>query len=235
LGFFKFLKRENKKEDFNELDLPPLPPMESGHPSDDFDKLPELPELPDWEKDLNSQGDNFPKFDFPEMKDDSSMQDHDQMPNFPEFPKMDDEEPQPLPDFPQISSQASSMQQEPMQMESAEETEQKHAEPYAELPARGKDEAQPASYPKPGGRLFTREKLWEKPSGKTIYVKVDNFKAMLGTISIVRNDLKKSDGSLTKLENIKASKDKSFDKVKSSLDDMQKKLIFIDKTLFKGE
>jgi len=41
LGFFKFLKRENKKEDFNELDLPPLPPMESGHPSDDFDKLPE--------------------------------------------------------------------------------------------------------------------------------------------------------------------------------------------------
>ena len=84
-----------------------------------------------------------------------------------------------------------------------------------------------------GRRLFAHEKRREIP--KTIYVRVDNFKATLGSINIVRSDLRKSEEALTKLENIKSSKDKSFDKIKSSLDDLQKKLIFIDKTLFKGD
>ena len=51
----------------------------------------------------------------------------------------------------------------------------------------------------------------------------------------MRSDLKKSEEVLNKLEGIKNSKDKSFDKMRASLDDLQKKLIFIDKTLFKGE
>ena len=51
---------------------------------------------------------------------------------------------------------------------------------------------------------------------------------------MTRNDLRKSEEALMKFENIKNAKDKSFDKVKSSLEDLQKKLIFIDKTLFKG-
>ena len=73
------------------------------------------------------------------------------------------------------------------------------------------------------------------PAARTIYVKVDKFKAALGCINIVRSDLRKSEEALAKLENIKQSKDKSFDIAKSYLDDLQKKIIFIDKTLFKGE
>ena len=75
----------------------------------------------------------------------------------------------------------------------------------------------------------------ERPNVKTIYIRIDNFKATLGSINIVRSDLRKSEEALNKLETLKSSKDRSFDKVKVSIDDLQKKLIFIDKTLFKGE
>ena len=68
-----------------------------------------------------------------------------------------------------------------------------------------------------------------------MYVRVDKFKAALQNIGIIRGNLRKSEEAVMKLENIKNAKDRSFDKVKSSLDDLQKKLIFVDKTLFKGE
>ena len=51
----------------------------------------------------------------------------------------------------------------------------------------------------------------------------------------VEQELKKSEELIMKLESIKNSKDKSFDKMKSSLEDLQHKLIFIDKTLFEGD
>jgi len=75
----------------------------------------------------------------------------------------------------------------------------------------------------------------QRPAARTVYVRVEDFKAMLGTINIIRNDLRKSDEALMKLENIKNSKDKSFDRIKLHLDDLQKKLIFVDKTLFEEE
>ena len=72
-------------------------------------------------------------------------------------------------------------------------------------------------------------------SGTSMYVRVDKFKAAIGSINVIRSDLKKSEDALMKLENIKVAKDRNFEKVRSSLDDLQKKIIFIDKTLFKGE
>ena len=70
---------------------------------------------------------------------------------------------------------------------------------------------------------------------KEVYVRVDRFKAVLDSISMIRSSARKSDESLIRLESIKNSKDRAFDRVKSSLADLQKKLIFIDKTLFKGD
>ena len=52
---------------------------------------------------------------------------------------------------------------------------------------------------------------------------------------MIRSDLRKSEEALLKLEQMKGAKDRSYDKFKASLDDLQKKLIFIDKTLFKGD
>jgi len=217
VGFLKFLKRE-KKDTLDELDLPPAPP-----PLEGFEEnMPELPNFPDFGNEKIS-GMKMPNLDFPEEE--KSIQDFSKentMPEFPSFPEMDEN---PMP----IQPVSSNLQiPEPLSM----------TEPEPEQEEISEEQPIPSdTYPKMAGRLFSQEKriLRERPSAKTIYVSVDNFKATLGSINMVRSDLRKSEQALMKLESIKNAKDKSFDKMKSSLDDLQRKLIFVDKTLFKGE
>ena len=64
---------------------------------------------------------------------------------------------------------------------------------------------------------------------------LDFLKDDIHIIGFDGGNLKKSEEALMKMESIKNAKDKSFDNVKSSLEDLQRKLIFVDKTLFKGE
>ena len=52
---------------------------------------------------------------------------------------------------------------------------------------------------------------------------------------MARGNLRKSEEALAKMESIKSAKDKSFDKIRASLDDLQKKLVYVDKILFKGD
>ena len=87
----------------------------------------------------------------------------------------------------------------------------------------------------PAAKKPVQEKVARMPFGTSLYIRVDKFKATLGSINVLRNDLKKADEALMKLENIKVSEEKSISRMKSSLDDLQKKLVFIDKTLFEGE
>lgn len=68
-----------------------------------------------------------------------------------------------------------------------------------------------------------------------IYLRIDKFKIALNNISIIRNDLKKADNALIKLSEIKTEEDKEFEKWYNVVGDIQKKLIFVDKTIFKGE
>ena len=227
MGFLKFLKR-GKRESLDELDLPPAPP-----PLEGFEEnLPELPELPDFEEKISAPEHGMEeemKFDFPEAQD-LGKEDFPGM-NFPEERIADSSETPKFPDFqeieekPPISYIRAPMPQAPQPVIPAVSEPQQ--EPEEEKPGFAPE------FPRMGRRLFAHEKRREIP--KTIYVRVDNFKATLGSINIVRSDLRKSEEALMKLENIKNSKDKSFDKIRTSLDDLQKKLIFIDKTLFKGD
>lgn len=214
MGFLKFLKRE-KKSDLDELDLPPAPPSLEGFEENEMQDFPEFPE----EK-ISAPKEQ--KFGFGREE----MPLENEMLEMPELPEMEERpvamQPKaPVPSMPPISA------------------------PAHQAPQPAKEEIVPeeprftplGAYPKMERRLFSQEKkiLRERPSGKTIYVKVEKFKAALGSISLVRSDLRKSEDALGKLESIKSSKDKSFDKVMASLDDLQKKLIFIDKTLFKED
>ena len=93
MGFLKFLKRERKKESFDELDLPPAPPLlgdsetELGYGFED--KLPELPEFPDFGKKISAPTD-MPKFDFPEEK--FLDINKEEIPDF-NFPEIEEEKP----------------------------------------------------------------------------------------------------------------------------------------------
>ena len=223
VGFLKFLKRE-KKDTLDELDLPPAPPSLEGFE----DSMPELPDFPDFgDEKISAPKEEMPKFDFPEEEQNAPALGKEDPMEFPSFPEME-EKPMPIQPFnmPQQFPEPQPMP-EPEQNIIAEEQ-----------PAEEEQEAMPSeAYPKAAGRLFSHEKraLRQRPTSKTIYVSVDNFKATLGSINMVRSDLRKSEEALMKLESIKNAKDKSFDKMKSSLDDLQRKLIFVDKTLFKGE
>lgn len=215
MGFLKFLKR-GKKDSLDELDLPPAPPPLEGFD----DSLPELPEFPDLGDDKES-ADYFAKLDFPKTQETAPDLEKGDNFDFPSFPKYGSE-PEPIQT---ISS--------PLEAPPAPQIPQPMPEP--EEPAKEEPRFMPLdSYPRTERRLFSHEKR-EMRAGKTIYVRVDRFKATLGSINMVRSDLRKSEEALMKLENIKIAKDRSFDKFKLSLDDLQKKLIFVDKTLFKGE
>ena len=224
MGFLKFLKRE-KKENLDELDLPPAPPPLGGFE----ENLPELPDFPDFDKEISAPEESS-KFELPENEGQMTDFGNEEFADFPSYPI----EEKPMTPIPTITSPPIP---EPMQpMPKPAPVSQPMQEP--EQPAPEEPRFMPLdSYPKMEGRLFSQEKrmLHERPAGKTIYVRVDRFKATLGSINMVRTDLRKSEEALTKLENLKISKDKSFDKARASLDDLQKKLIFVDKTLFKGD
>lgn len=207
MALFKFLRRE-KKRPLDDLDLPPAPPL------GDFDKEIELPKFPSFDEErISAQKEELPEFEFPKEKFDA-----DELPELPSMPEMEDMPaadvpPNPMPDFSVAQERESVVQEEPFKPK------------LMDVPL------------KVGPKLFSKGEtvLRDRQTGRTIYVRVDRFKATLSGINIIRNDLKKSQEALAKLENIKHEKEKSFDKIKSSLDDMQKKLIFIDKTLFKGD
>jgi len=66
-----------------------------------------------------------------------------------------------------------------------------------------------------------------------IYLRADKFKKILTGISVTRNDLKMIDDSIVKLNQLDEQRDKEFEKWRNVVSDMQKKFIFIEKTIFK--
>lgn len=226
MGFLKFLKRE-KKDTLDELDLPPAPPPLEGFE----DNMPEIPDFPDFgDEKISAPKKEMPKFDFPEEEQNAPEIKEDTMPEFPSF---DETEEKTMPPIEPIKAPFAV----PETMPPMPEPEPEQESIYEEQPAEEEPEIKQDIYPKAAGRLFSHEKgaLRERPAAKTIYVSVDNFKATLGSISMIRGNLKKSEEVLMKMESIKNAKDKSFDRMKSTLEDLQRKLIFVDKTLFKEE
>jgi len=244
VGFLKFLKREKKERNLDELDLPPAPPpLGSSQAEADFgayagfdENLPELPDFPDFEKErISAPEEHLPKLDFPEMEEKTQNIDKSQdiykWKNTQDFPAFSEIEEKPMPPIAPISMP--SITPEPL-IQTLQPAAPKQ-EPIAQ--SRQMDFPQQEPYQKMKFRHLGQEKrvLRQSLSAGPVYVRIDKFKGTLGSINTIRSDLRRSEEALTKLENIKNVKDKSFDKLKSSMDDLQKKLIFIDKTLFKGE
>ncbi|MBI2102047.1 hypothetical protein HYT53_05555 [Candidatus Woesearchaeota archaeon] len=211
----KFLKR-GKKESSDELDLPPAPP-----PLEGFEEgLQDMPELPPFDEKISAPKDS--SFDFPEDKIPGFGKE--EFPDFPDFPEPEEKFTAPVSEQVPQAEPIAAMPQLP------------EPEPVAPMPEQEEPEEKTSFMPEPKieRRLFSHEKR-ARETPKTIYVKVDNFKATLGNISMARGNLRKSEEALAKMESIKSAKDKSFDKIRTSLDDLQKKLVYVDKILFKGD
>lgn len=69
---------------------------------------------------------------------------------------------------------------------------------------------------------------------KSIFLKVDRFRDVLMNISSIKDSLKNVDNSIKRLNEINSNRDNAFEKLHAALADSHKKLIFVDKTMFKG-
>jgi len=65
-----------------------------------------------------------------------------------------------------------------------------------------------------------------------IFIDIDSFKTILGDIDTIKNDIKSSEAVLQHLEEIKNSKDKELERWRVQLEDIQKKVNYVDKVLF---
>ena len=234
MGLLKFLQRKKKAEEFDDLDLPPAPPSLGGNEPalgkdfDDFNKDVNFPDFPEIDEKIDSRPRDFPKFDFPDIEDKMpKLGSEENVPDFPKFPEIEENT---MPFTSPANSPQSIPERTPIKPEQMPKLE-------AEYPNKSEEASFNPLEAGSKSRLFKQERadFIETQSGKVIYVRIDKFKAMLGIIGIVRNDLKKSEEALLKLESIKNANDKSFNKIRFSLEDLQKKLIFIDRTLFKGD
>lgn len=228
MGFFKFLKRDNKQGNEAELDLPPAPPPLEGFEDDKDANMPEFPQI------SAPEGDDF-KFDFPEYDKMPDMGKDEDMPEFPDLGDLD-KEPAPAPNMnmPQAPKMVPAFSQAPPMPKPVPEFNQFPQMPDSNAGAANSSQ-QDSQSAQPAHQIKHRSAGKIVRSGESLYVRVDKFKIALDHINVIRSDLRKSEEDLVKLESLKHEKDKSFDRFKLSLDDLQKKLIFVDKTLFKGE
>lgn len=194
-------------------DLPPLPPIPrpGAVKQEGYMHLQELPPLPKLEETAGKA---------------------EEMPEFPELPE--------LPELPEIE----------------------HEENKEEMPSwHFEEEAKPAEAPKPieehelfkGFESLTPENLphIEAPKPlkeikfepieerqfhdlRPLFVKSDDYKEIMKGIQEIKAKANESDAILVNLNEIKNQKDKEFQKIHSQIADIQRKLVYVDKTVFGG-
>lgn len=80
-----------------------------------------------------------------------------------------------------------------------------------------------------------RDLLKHRSAKKTVYIRMDKLRLVLGSVNAIKSDLKTANELILKMNDVGIETEKEFDRWKNSLLDLQKKLIFMDKTLFKGD
>ena len=209
MGFLKFLKKGKKEKVLDEsLDVPPLPPSMKG-------KMPVG----------KFKGAQLPKEDFPQFKF------HEERPMHPKakFHDLYTEEPElKIPDLPPLEEESKFVPKPPVK----ETPLPKKGLIKPEFKGPFEEEAEHDITEKkiPPSTVHPVRKHARKGPR---YVSLSNFREMLGDITTLRKNLRRSDELLQNLFRSREEKDRDFEKWNNIMEDMQKKLIFIEKTLFK--
>ena len=246
LGFLKFLKRDKSKEmDFgleNDLDIPPPPPDLSKEDfikaGKEFPEFPELPEIPEAEGSM-SPSDEFPvrghskympkekplpPLDFPEEEfHGEDFAEEKQFPklkiprgeNFPEggMTRPGFQAPRPL--FP-VKQQYFS---QPIETPESAASARIRPSPYQNIE-----------------KEASREEiglLKHKKSKGPVYVRIERFRNILANTNTIKHNLRIASQSIERLNEIDENREKVFGKWHGTMIDMQKKFIFMDKSVFK--
>lgn len=132
---------------------------------------------------------------------------------FPEEPKMPESPDTSLPEFPEMPSEP----EMPPLTEPPEE-EVSVEEPQEETASLDSQEKPPET---------------KQPTGP-IYIKIDTYKDVLREINKIKADFERSENILSSMVEIKASEDKELESWKHGLEDIRKRLSFIDTSVFEG-
>ncbi|MEK6876144.1 MAG: hypothetical protein AABX63_01940 [Nanoarchaeota archaeon] len=248
MGFLKFLKRDKSNEmDFgleDDLDIPPPPPdlskEEFGRAGKEFPEFPELPEIPEAEESAE-----FPSGEFPIRGPSKYMPKEKPLPplDFPEeeFTGKDFTEEKPFPDL-KIPGEEEFPKPRPMPKPSF------HA-PRPLFPARERLFPRPMEQgivPKPQIETTSPYQDIEKEASKEeigilrhkkskgpIYVRIEKFRDILANSNTIKNNLRIASQSIERLDEIDENRERVFVKWHDTMMDMQKKFIFVDKSVFK--
>lgn len=214
LGFLKFLKKEKRKSsdfDLDSLDVPPMPPGLRG----DFGNLPEAPKME-------------PEFLKGKLKDDFE--------DIPEFLKETNKQENLAFNLPKPPMNFGNMQKKPEDVQKAPKM-----DISGEEPKKNPMFMEPAKPRYDSHEYFERKAVNEERNilshkqiqSDHIYLRVDKFKIILENIRDMKKKLKEGDDSLVKMHEIDGESNKQFIKWKAAMNDLQKKFIFVDKSLFK--
>ena len=68
-----------------------------------------------------------------------------------------------------------------------------------------------------------------------LFVRTDSYRQILDNFIDIKNQLKESTEIVFRLENLKKNMDTEYSIFKMALEDVQRKLIYVDRTIFEGE
>jgi hypothetical protein len=201
-----------------EVEKPELeaPKPEAAMPMPPLPETPEIPEPPAAEP--------APEMPTPEeIKEVMGKEEVAAKPTFPETPPLPSDDIIPdkipplegLPEPPEFKAE-----QRPQIFESAGEV--------APPPAPVAEEMPPAYFP-------PEEPVMQKrPARGPLFIRSDRFKAIIDDIEQVRASFKSEDDVFLRITDVKNSQDQKFEDFRQSLEDMQRKLLFIDRSLFES-
>jgi|TARA_B100001971_G_C18208994_1_gene549425 hypothetical protein len=223
VGFLKFLKKSKKDKlemPFEgDLDMPPPPPIGIK------DELPPMPKF-------NEKPFSMPEEKIKTLPDLEQIEPETHMgalPKPPEIPELGGKvKPHTIEELPELPEIPVERPQEPMIHK---------FKPPKSMPLMHKiRQVSPLEKMEKAAVRAGKEVLKHEPAPlKPIFLRVETFKDIRKDISVIRNGLKNNDEVLTKLGNTKNAKDNEFNKWQKTMEDVQKKMMFIDKNLFKGD
>ncbi|MFT4303409.1 MAG: hypothetical protein ACMXYG_02510 [Candidatus Woesearchaeota archaeon] len=185
--------------------------------------------IPDYHKDNLNDSTQYEDNNSENQRSDDELPDlpepsEPQLPEIPEVPDVDSNQKEPTPDNEKVPEPPAIFSDEGF-YNTPEEV--KH---LVEEKKVQRSKEKDFSYEAPG--ITHKEEILKRTVSGPIFVDIDAFKAMLGDIDTIKNDMKASSVIIQHLDEIKNSKDRELERWRLHLDDIHKKINYVDKILF---
>jgi len=217
-----FLFGKKKKE--IELDLPPPPPLENlEHDTNEIDSFPSIKGQMISEHEIESA-----KKDYDQPIKKRFMDD-----GIPPLPDLEDLEKEllPPPDIDELKNELFGSYNSSGDLKLFKEDTHKF-----DMPEIHPERDEPAINGGPISDEHLAQDIHERPRNKEghVFVRVTSYKDSLSDVNLIRSKIKETQDCLKRMNEIKNSKDKYLEQFRSKLEDLQRKSLYVDKSLFEG-